>query len=193
PQQCRTGAVALVEKDLIERTELVVVDPWADAAALAAVNPLLQVPTLVRDDGLALTNSDTIMAWFERAHPQPALWPDESDALTRAQAVAALAQGLLEYAVYIVLERRKPAGQRGEAMIQRRIDGIVRTVQALEQRFALSERHFHLDAIGVACALAYLDFRLPECDWRGEAPGLGRWLAVSEQRPSMRATVPPTQ
>ncbi|MGA8278121.1 MAG: glutathione S-transferase N-terminal domain-containing protein [Rhodanobacteraceae bacterium] len=187
----RKVRVALIEKGLIERVELKIVDPWADAESLAAVNPLLQVPTMVLDDGLALTNSDTILAWLDRAHPQPALWPADADELTRAQAIAALAQGMIEYAVYIVLERRKPDAQQGRAMIDRRIAGITRVVHAIEQRFDCNTTGFHLDAIGVACALAYLDFRLPELDWRKNAPKLAEWQRRAAQRPSMQATVPP--
>lgn len=187
----RKVRVALIEKGLIERTELKIVDPWADEASLAAVNPLLQVPTLVLDDGLALTNSDTILAWIDRAHPQPALWPEDANALARAQAIAALAQGMIEYTVHIVLERRKPEQQQSETMIERRLAGIHRVVHALEQRFERDTTHFHGDAIGVACALAYLDFRLPELDWRSDAAGLASWLAWAAQRASMRATVPP--
>ncbi|MGA9422094.1 MAG: glutathione S-transferase N-terminal domain-containing protein [Rhodanobacteraceae bacterium] len=187
----RKVRVALIEKGLIERVELRIVDPWADAESLAAVNPLLQVPTLVLDDGLALTNSDTILAWLDRTHPEPALWPAGADALTRAQAIAALAQGMIEYTVYIVLERRKPDAQQGRGMIDRRVAGITRVVQAIEQRFDRDTAGFCLDAIGVACALAYLDFRLSGLDWRKNAPKLAEWQRWAAQRPSMQATVPP--
>ncbi|MGA9341776.1 MAG: glutathione S-transferase N-terminal domain-containing protein [Rhodanobacteraceae bacterium] len=188
----RKVRVALIEQNLIERTELKIVDPWADAESLAAVNPLLQVPTLVLDNGLALTNSDTILAWIDRTHPDPSLWPTEANSLTRAQAIAALAQGMIEYTVYIVLERRKPAQQQGTGMIERRLAGIQRVVAALERRFDCDTSGFHLDAIGVACALAYLDFRLPELDWRNKSPRLNRWLEWAAKRPSMQATAPPT-
>jgi glutathione S-transferase len=187
----RKVRVALIEKGLIERTELRIVDPWADQDALILLNPLAQVPVLVLDDGLVLTDSDTILAWLERTHPQPALVPADGDAATRAHAVAALAQGLIEYTVYIVLERRKPEAQRGAAMIQRRIDAIARVVGVLEQRFDRDQAGFGIDALGVAVALAYLDFRLPESGWRAQAPGLDTWLADVSQRPSMRDTVPP--
>lgn len=187
----RKVLVALIEKGLHDRIEQCIVDPWASDDALLKVNPLLQVPALVLDDGLALTNSDTILAWLERSYPHPALWPTDTAALDRAQAIAALAQGVIEATAYVVLERRKPAAQQGQVMIERRLAAIDRVVQALETRFDHVGERFRLDGIGVACALAYLDFRLPQYDWRAGRPALAQWQSVAAARPSMRDTVPP--
>ena len=49
---------------------------------------------------------------------------------------------------------------------------------------------FDIAAIGVACALGYLDFRQPHWDWRADYPQLAKWFAGVSQRPSMQATVP---
>ena len=42
--------------------------------------------------------------------------------------------------------------------------------------------------IAVACALGYLDFRLPDLDWQRPAPNCG-WYAQFCEYPSMKATV----
>lgn len=188
----RKVRVALAEKGLAERIEQVVVDPWNDDPVLEKANPLMQVPALLLDGGLALTDSNTILGWIERAFPQPALWPHDPQARTRAEALAALAQTMIEYTVFLVLEGRRPEAQRSQAMIERRIQAIRRGVQALQERFHASTGHFNLDSIGVACALAYLDFRQPQLDWRSLAPGLNSWLRWANGRPSMRLTMPPT-
>jgi glutathione S-transferase len=187
----RKVRVALHEKGLEASFSPCVVDPWQDDPALLAVNPLLQVPALRLDDGLALTNSDTILAWLERTHPAPSLWPADASQRNRAEAIAALAQGMIEYAVFLVLEGRRPAGQQSATMIERRRAGIQRAVAALESRFPCRTDGFHLDAIGVACALAYLDFRHPQLDWRRDAANLAAWMEWAAQRPSMQATQPP--
>ena len=44
--------------------------------------------------------------------------------------------------------------------------------------------------ISVACALGYIDFRLPEIEWRATRPKLAEWLARFEKYPSMIATAP---
>lgn len=187
----RKVRVAVAEKGITRQCQQIVVDPWHDDGTLAAVNPLLQVPTAVMDDGLAMTNSDTINNWLERSFPEPPLWPRDPAGRDRAEATAALAQTLIEYAVFLVLERRRPGDRRDADMIERRRDGIVRTAGILEQRFHAATGHFNLDSIGVACALSYLDFRHPDLDWRGHAPGLDTWLAWAQERASMRSTAPP--
>ncbi|EQD58341.1 glutathione S-transferase domain-containing protein, partial [mine drainage metagenome] len=166
------------------------VDPWATPPELAAANPLSQVPTLITDAGEPLGNSDTILAWLEHTFPRPALLPADAAALTRAQAVTAIAQGLIETTVGIVLERRRTAEQQSAAMLDRRLATIRRTVPALAQRFDRAREHFHHDGISVACALAYLDLRLPEWDWRAAAPTLAEWQVWAEARASMRASAP---
>jgi len=47
---------------------------------------------------------------------------------------------------------------------------------------------FDLGDITLACALAYLDFRLPEIAWRRAHPGVGAWLDSVSRRPSMQVT-----
>jgi glutathione S-transferase len=49
---------------------------------------------------------------------------------------------------------------------------------------------FDLGDISLACALAYLDFRLPEIAWRCAHRPLAVWLDGVGRRPSMQATAP---
>ena len=187
----RKVKVALLEKGAQAAFEEVRVDPWTTPVELTQANPLSQVPTLVTDRGEAIGNSDTILAWIERRFPQPSLLPTDAAALTRAQAVAAIAQGLIETTVGVVLERRRPPEQQSKVMLDRRLATIRRTLPALAQRFDRAREHFHHDGIGIACALAYLDLRLPEWDWRAAAPTLAEWQVWAEARASMRASAPP--
>jgi glutathione S-transferase len=181
--------VALLEKRL--PFEEIRVDPWATPPELAAVNPLSQVPTLVSDTGLALGNSDTILAWLTHAFPQPPLLPATGPELARALRHAAIAQGMIEMTVQIVLERRRPSEQQSTALIARRKASLQRSVTVLEHEFLASRAALQLDAIGVAVTLAYLDFRLPEYSWREDAARLSEWQIWAAARPSMQASAPP--
>ncbi len=187
----RKVRVAVIEKRLSNLLETVVVDPWASPDELLRSNPLSQVPTLLLDNGLPLTNSDTIIDWLERHYPNPALLPADEQLRTQALAIAALTQGLIECTVDIVLERRKTPAQQGQAMIERRLTTIDRVVDTLAIRFDVDTHHFYLDGIGVACALAYLDLRVPERNWRERSKQLTAWQAWAAERDSMRATQPP--
>jgi len=186
----RKVRVAVIEKRLSDLVETVVIDPWASPDELVRINPLSQVPTLLLDDGLPLSNSNTIVDWLERQYPTPALLPDDEKLRTQALAIAALTQGLIECTVDIVLERRKTPAQQSQAIIERRLTTIDRVVDTLTTRFNLDTGHFYLDGIGTACALAYLDLRLPERNWRERSGQLATWHAWAAARESMRATQP---
>ncbi|NII10345.1 glutathione S-transferase N-terminal domain-containing protein [Oleiagrimonas sp. C23AA] len=187
----RKVRVALIEKGLLDQVELVPVDPWASPDALLAVNPLSQVPTLVTDNGLAVANADTIIDYLERHHPQPRLVPADHAQRDAVLAGAAQAQGAIEFTVDIVIERRKDEAQRGHAMIERRLITLNRLLAHWERHFHRDIKHFMLDSIGVACALGYLDLRLPELEWRSQAPALADWQGWAEARASMHETTPP--
>lgn len=187
----RKVKVTLIEKGLFDATGEVKVDPWRSPEELLAVNPLSQVPTLVTDDGMALTNSDMIIQWLEQTHPEPALLPRDAAGSARVLSVAALAHGVIESTVYVVIERRKPAEQQNQGMLTRRLQGIERALGAVEERFDASRERFQLDGLNLACALEYIDLREPGFDWRARYPLLAGWQAWAATRPSLRQSAPP--
>ncbi|MNE16002.1 putative GST-like protein YibF [compost metagenome] len=74
------------------------------------------------------------------------------------------------------------AGQKGK---------ITRALEYFEgEAFAEVSERFDIAAIGLACALGYLDLRQPEWNWRADYPRLAEWFAEVGQRPSMVATRP---
>jgi maleylacetoacetate isomerase/maleylpyruvate isomerase len=73
------------------RHETVPVDLAAGAQAsaeYALLNPGRGVPTLVLEDGTALTRSLAILEYLDAAHPAPALLPDDPVARAKVQAIA---------------------------------------------------------------------------------------------------------
>lgn len=187
----RKVKVALIEKGLLDSTEEVRVDPWRSPAELLAVNPMSQVPTLVTDKGTALGNSDMIIQWLEKSFPEPALVPGDAAAAALVLSVAALAHGVIESQVYVVVERRKPAEQQNEDMIARRLQGIERVLGVVEQTFDTSPARFELDGLNLACALDYVDLREPEFNWRARCPSLAKWHEGAATRPSLKQSAPP--
>lgn len=185
----RKVRVALLEKGL--EVEDKVIDPWNDFSVLGKLNPLMRVPALVTDSGVVLPDSEAILHYLERRHPQPSLWPDKEAERTAAEGMAALAHGVLECAVFLVLEGRRPDSEQSKTMIERRKLAIRQSVDTLEEQFHARTDRFHLDGIGIASALAYIDFRKLPIDWRNSAPRLVEWLAWANARPSMQKTAPP--
>jgi len=78
---------------------------WADADALAGINPLRRVPTLVLDDGEVLIESAAILdALDQLVGPQRAMIPASGPERRRALKVCALATGLADKAVSLFYE-----------------------------------------------------------------------------------------
>ena len=160
------------------------VAPHEDDPVLLRASAPGKVPVLVLDDGSSLQDSRVICAYLETqaGHPAPPF---------ALQAREALAEAILDAAVQVVLERRRPEAVQSSAAIDRQVARIRRIVDVFEaQRPPLNADVPSLEQIGVAVSLAYLDFRLPDVDWRAQRPGLTAWQATFERRPSMEATRP---
>lgn len=177
----RKVRVVAHEKGLMDSLDLREVDPWADPPELLAANPLAKVPALITDDGTLLTESSAISVFLDGLGQGRKLVEGER---WRVMARVGLAQGLIDAAFAIVIERRRPATQQSADWVARQGRAIARTLP----RVALPGERFDLGDIGLACGLAYMDFRLPEIPWRTDRSDLAAWLDRVNQRPSMRAT-----
>ena len=68
---------------------------------------------------------------------------------------------------------------------------IERAVGAVNDRWmSHMASHLNAGAIAVGCALGYLDFRMPDRDWRSKGASLADWYEGFSARPSMVDTAP---
>jgi glutathione S-transferase len=186
----RKVRVVAIEKGLADRIELVAAHPWPDPALAARANPLGKVPALVLGDGSALYDSPVICEYLDALIPASPLIPREGAARWAVLRRQALADGILDAAVAIVLERRRPAGERSPAAEQRACDAIRRSVAALPGELRPADAPFDLGQIAIAVALGYLEFRLGELDLGQAEPRVAGFWAVAQARPSLVATRP---
>jgi glutathione S-transferase len=180
----RKVLVVAHEKRLMERIDLHQVDPWSDPDELLAVTPLGKVPALLTDDVGLITESTAISEYFDAVGSGPQLCSGNRFGV---MARTALAQGIIDAAFASVIERRRPAEQQWAAWTARQRRAIERALKLVAVPAA---GRFDLGDVTLACALAYLDFRLPEIPWRRANGGLGDWSEAINRRPSMLATVP---
>ena len=187
----RKVRVVAIEKGIADRVELVEASPWPDPASVARVNPLGKVPALVTDDGVALYDSPVICEYLDVLVPAAPLLPRSGAARWQVLRCQALCDGILDAAVAIVLERRRPEAERSAAAQQRATDAIRRSVAALVAELKPATAAFDLGQISAAVALGYLEFRLGELEL-GTAHGpLRDWWTAVRERPSLVATRPP--
>jgi glutathione S-transferase len=179
--------VCAIRRGIDDRIELWTI-PTADPA-LAAVNPLSKVPTLITDDGMALYDSPVICEYLDSIGDAPRLIPPPGPARWRALTLAALGDGILDATQPRRREVALPQDEGRQAYIAQQQGKVARALDVLE-----NERLGMLETIGdvaVACALGYLDFRYPHEPWRPGHPKLEAWYAKVAAMPAMARTVPP--
>lgn len=177
------------EKGLSERIEEVAVDPYANAPELLATNPVVQVPTLVAEDGLPLTDSPVICEYLDAIGSGPRLLPAEGPERLRVRRLETLGNAALEMGVKLVLEKRRPEQERSPTWISRWTVNMGRALDALESA-APDAGRFDMGVLTAGVAVSWLDFRHPDYDWKTGRPHLVALQAALEQRPSFAATAP---
>lgn len=185
----RKARMAVIEKQLAEAVDTVFANPFEDSTDLSVKNPLGKVPALALDDGRVIFDSPVICAYLDSLSPSPRLIPDGSDrwaVLTRE----ALADGILDASFAIVMERRRPETQRSPEWLERWTAAIFRSVAAIETNIEGFEGDVTIAQIGLGAALGYLDFRLPDLDWRRRHSQTTDWFEAFSRRPSMQQTRP---
>ena len=150
------------------------------------------MPALQLADGSVIHDSRVILDYLDQQHVGNPLIPPGGSPRWRRLTLASTADGIMDAAVLIRYERGlRPAEKQWQQWMTAQRDKILRALNSLEQG-AMAElaSHFDIAAISLACALAYLDLRLPDVDWRTPNPQLTAWYAEVSQRPSMLATQP---
>ena len=189
----RKVMVVILETGLQVEVVSVTGSPIAPGTLPVDRNPLGKIPTLERDDGMALFDSRVICRYLDEMteaglYPvKPALW----ETLT----LEATADGILDAAVLMAYEMRlRPEDKRFPDWLEAQWTKVARSLDAIEAGW-MGHLAGPLDMaqIGLGCALAYLDFRHGARNWREGRPALAAWEAGFAQRPTMLATQPPVQ
>lgn len=183
-----TRKVLLVARHLglTEEIEIVPVDPLDPPAEFLEANPLSKVPTLVVDGEPALFDSRVIVEFLlDRAGMN-----DTGRAKAEVLKRQALADGITDAALAIVMENRRPEEQRSDYWQGRWHAAIERSLAHLEDGAVNALEHWNLDAMATAAALDYLCFRLPDFAWQQAYPATARWFKGASGHADMLATDP---
>ncbi len=157
-------------------------------------NPLAKIPTLVRDDGRGLYDSVVIVEYLDALGSGPRLIPEDFESRIEVKRWEALADGIAEATVNINHEYREPADkQRSTEWFAKQQTKIDRGLSEMEKYLRANDYcccgRFTLADIAAGYALGYLDFALPEHEWRIRHPALSRLLERLAQRTSFSSTM----
>ena len=190
----RKARIIIHELKLGARVEEVNVTLPADAK-FRAVNPLGKIPALLLDDNSVIYDSPVICEYLDelgggKFFPRAGLFK-EAQGRWRALTLQALGDGLADAVVRRNQELRLAPDKQNPEVIQRQ-------TAAIEAAFAVADRAAPkfpefptIGEIAIACAIGYLDLRVPDDGWRARYPKLAQWLAGFERFDSVQATKPP--
>ena len=176
---------------LMDRIALVPADPRDEADTLRTQNPLGKMPCLIAADGTPIYDSGVIIEYLDQLAGGAKLLPAGGIERIKALTLARLADGITEAAILVVYEGRfRDPGTQSERWLTYQRGKILRALAAFEAAppdAAMTD----LVAIGLACALGYLDWRQP-VEWRSRHPRLVKWLAeFSKHEPAFERTRAP--
>ncbi len=183
----RKVRVILAEKALA--FEFVEENVWSPDSKVPALNPLNKVPALVLDDGEAIYDSAVIAEYLD-ALPGPGFIPADARARAVVRREEALGDGIADAGILMRLERQRDAARQDPAWIARQQAKVQAGIAAVARAVASRKPgSMTLGDIACACALLWVDFRMPEIGWRKD-PALKAWIEAIEKRPSFQSTKP---
>ena len=167
---------------------------WSADTTVTLHNPLTKVPVLVLDDGITLYDSRVIVEYLDGVTPVSRLIPDSGRERALVKRWEALGDGIGDAGIAIFLERKRAVGAQSIDWIARQIgkvnSGIAAAARELADREYCHGLSLTLGDISLACALLWLEFRLPEIEWRANYPNLKKWVEGLEVMPSLVDTKP---
>jgi len=168
---------------------------WASDTRIQESNPLGKVPCLLMEDGGAVFDSRVIVEYLDTLTPVGKLIPALGRERAEVKCWEALADGVLDAAILVRLEKTlRPEAQQSAEWIERQMSKVNAGLKAMsaglgETAFC-SGNHMTLADISVVCALDWLSFRFPDIDWRTDYPNLGKLFDKLSERQSFKDTVP---
>lgn len=175
--------------------ELVIDPPWDANTEVPTYNPLGKVPVWIIDDNHTLFDSRVICEYLDQVSPLHPLIPREHRPRITVKRWEALADGIVDAAALVFMERKRPVAQQNPEWIDRQRGKIQRALSALASdlgsRHWCYENSYTLADIAVGCALGYLDLRFKdEIDWRCAHPNLSALYDTLMQRQTFKDTRP---
>jgi len=188
----RKVRVVALEKHLDLTLEEVVLG--AENSPVQQYNPLGKVPVLVLDNDEGLYDSRVIVEYLDTRTPGAKLVPADPGLRITVIRWCALADGICDATVSVMLEQRKPSDQQSAAFIQKQMtkveNSLARLNEDINKRKWCVDETFSLADIAVGCMLGYVDLRFREMGWQAKYPNLSKHYTILSKRPSFKQTAP---
>jgi glutathione S-transferase len=160
-------------------------DVWADDSDIWNDNPFGSVPVLIGADGM-FVGSWLCCEYLDSQHHGEPLIPISGARRWQVRQLHALADGIMQATVAHVTERlRRPVELVYPGCLRRQERKISNALVLLCNVPDSQLQRVDVATITLACALRYLQLRLPEPQWERQCPALRDWYRQFASRPSM--------
>jgi glutathione S-transferase len=187
----RKVRIVAAEKHIEMELELVVLaDP---DCPVQQYNPLGKVPVLILDDGDSLYDSRVIVEYLDHRTPLAHLLPQDHNAKIRVRRWEALADGVCDASVAVIMEQRKesPSTSLIDKQMGKVLSGLQTLNDDLDKNNWCVNNTFSLADIALGCTLGYLQLRFAEVfDFPKTYPNLHRLNAALLKRESFQNSLP---
>lgn len=166
-RKCR---IVLRLKGLLSQFDEIEATPLQNPSELLAANPIAQVPAMILDNGVAISDSPLICAYLDRIGKGESLYGDND---LESRRIETLGDAIMETAVKIRMEQIRPPNEQSPNWIARWHDNLLRALFVAEKEIESNQSEaINIGIISIVCALSYLDLRFKELDWANNFPKL---------------------
>ncbi len=158
-------------------------------------NPLGKVPTLILSNGDSLYDSSVIVEYLDKKSPVANLIPVDQALRVDVKRWEALADGVCDAAVTVMLEKRRHEDKQDAAVLAKQMDKVMRGLTTLEKDYAgktwCVDNKYSLADISVGCMLGYVSLRFDgQLDIAADFPNLMNLHDAMLERPIFAQTKP---
>lgn len=183
----RKVRIMAIEKQI--PLDLVDEDLTNKSPRLLEANPLGKIPTLILDNGEVLVDSPVICEYLDGLKESPRFIPKGKKERFKILHWAAIADGLMDAAVAGYMEKIRHPENFNAAFIKTQEEAIARGLGFFEKHLKELEKP-SLASVAVACAIGYVNFRLPQAGPHAHHPKLAKWFEEFSKRQSLSETQP---
>lgn len=157
-------------------------------------NPLGKIPVLILDDDEGLYDSRVIIEYLDARTPVSKLMPSEPRLRISVIRWCALADGICDASIAVMLEKRKPLEKQSADTIEKQMakveNGLAQLNKDISKKKWCVNETFSLADIAVGCMLGYINLRFKDLAWHDNYPNLAKHFTILSKRPSFKATEP---
>ena len=190
PYARKVRIVASEKHIVLDLMEVVLAAP---DCPVSQYNPLGKVPVLILDDGESLYDSRVIVEYLDNRTPLAHLIPQVNGAKTTVRRWDAVADGVCDAAVAVMLEQRRAV--QDAAVLTKHMDKVTRGLHILNHDLGQNKWCFGnsltLADIAVGCMLGYVQLRFSAViNLESEYPNLQHLNNALLTRQSFQDTIP---